>query len=246
MSRRAAFSSPVAPGRNGAPRAFPWAPHPAEQDPATHARAGTSLRHWPGITSPTSPASLDALTQHERLHVAIHLGSAFASARTGPSTSPILPGQGSLVCKRQSYATPRLKPELELSGGRPRPVASPTIAASRTISSVDAISDRSASSSQPHCKSSLRYPALSRLSFRAPRIARFKRPLRRSPSPAACLCRTKAVITSPLPGNAPVLCPYRHAFPADAIDGRWLWMAWGTSTGDPLRHPTVRSVAVCN
>jgi hypothetical protein len=38
-----AFPSPVAPGRNGGPRAFPWAPHPAGQDPAAHARAGTSL-----------------------------------------------------------------------------------------------------------------------------------------------------------------------------------------------------------
>jgi hypothetical protein len=38
-----AFPSPVAPGRNGGLRAFPWAPHPAGQDPAAHARAGTSL-----------------------------------------------------------------------------------------------------------------------------------------------------------------------------------------------------------
>ena len=38
-----AFPSPVAPGRNEDPRAFPWAPHPAGQDPAAHARAGTSL-----------------------------------------------------------------------------------------------------------------------------------------------------------------------------------------------------------
>ena len=38
-----AFPSPVAPGRNRDPRAFPWAPHPAGQDPAAHARAGTSL-----------------------------------------------------------------------------------------------------------------------------------------------------------------------------------------------------------
>ena len=39
------FPSPVAPGRNGDPWALPWAPHLAEQDPAAHARAGTSLRH---------------------------------------------------------------------------------------------------------------------------------------------------------------------------------------------------------
>ena len=39
------FPSPVAPGRNGDPWALPQAPHPAEQDPAAHARAGTSLRH---------------------------------------------------------------------------------------------------------------------------------------------------------------------------------------------------------
>ena len=38
-----AFPSPVAPGRNEDPRAFPRAPHPAEQDPAAHAGAGTSL-----------------------------------------------------------------------------------------------------------------------------------------------------------------------------------------------------------
>ena len=56
------FPSPVAPGRNGDPWAFPWASHPAEQDPAAHAGAGTGLRHWPGVTSSPSATSLDALT----------------------------------------------------------------------------------------------------------------------------------------------------------------------------------------
>ena len=70
------FPSPVAPGRNGNPRALPWAPHPAEQDPAAHARAGTSLRHWPGVTSSPSATSLDGPTHHERPHVEIHVESA--------------------------------------------------------------------------------------------------------------------------------------------------------------------------
>ena len=48
------FPSPVTPGRNEGPWAFPRASHPAGQDPAAHARAGTSLRHWPGITPPPS------------------------------------------------------------------------------------------------------------------------------------------------------------------------------------------------
>ena len=60
------FPSPVAPRRNGNPWALPWAPHPAEQDPAAHARAGTSLRHWPGVTSSPSATSLDGPTHHER------------------------------------------------------------------------------------------------------------------------------------------------------------------------------------
>ena len=70
------FPSPAAPGRNGNPWALPWAPHPAEQDPAAHARAGTSLRHWPGITPSPSATSLSGPTQHERHHVAMHAGSA--------------------------------------------------------------------------------------------------------------------------------------------------------------------------
>jgi len=64
-----AFPSPVVPGRNRDPRAFPWAPHPAGQDPAAHARAGTGLA-LPGITSSASLTSSDALTHRERHHVA--------------------------------------------------------------------------------------------------------------------------------------------------------------------------------
>jgi hypothetical protein len=71
------FPSPVVPGRNGDPWALPWAPHPAEQDPAARARAGTSLRHWPGITPSPSATSLSGPTHHERPHVAIHWKSAF-------------------------------------------------------------------------------------------------------------------------------------------------------------------------
>jgi hypothetical protein len=67
------FPSPVAPGRNGNPRAFPRASHPTEQDPAAHARVGTGLRHWPGITPSPSATSFSAFTHYERLHVATHL-----------------------------------------------------------------------------------------------------------------------------------------------------------------------------
>jgi hypothetical protein len=69
-----AFPSPVTPGRIGGPRALPRASHPAGQDPAAHAGAGTSLRHWPGVTSPPSTAAsfLDAPTHYERHHVAMH------------------------------------------------------------------------------------------------------------------------------------------------------------------------------
>ena len=58
------FPSPVAPGRNGDPWALPRASHPAEQDPAAHAGAGTGLRHWPGVTSSPSqrPPSTHSLT----------------------------------------------------------------------------------------------------------------------------------------------------------------------------------------
>jgi len=69
-----AFPSPVTPGRIGGPRALPRASHPAGQDPAAHAGAGTGLRHWPGVTSPPSTAAsfLDAPTHYERHHVATH------------------------------------------------------------------------------------------------------------------------------------------------------------------------------
>ena len=39
-----------------APSGFPWAPHPREQDPRTHARAGTGSEHKPG-TRPPAPTS---------------------------------------------------------------------------------------------------------------------------------------------------------------------------------------------
>ena len=83
------FPSPVAP--DGAPWALPWAPHPAKQDPAAHAKAGTSLRHWTGITPSPSATSLGRPAHHERPYVA-HLESAFGSVRTGFSASPVLPG----------------------------------------------------------------------------------------------------------------------------------------------------------
>jgi hypothetical protein len=55
------------------PLGFPRASHPAGQDPAAHAGAGTGLRHWPGITPSPSATSYGAFTHHERLHVATHL-----------------------------------------------------------------------------------------------------------------------------------------------------------------------------
>jgi hypothetical protein len=54
------FPSPVIPGRNEDPWALPRASHPAGQDPAAHAGAGTGLRHWPGVTPSPSATSFDA------------------------------------------------------------------------------------------------------------------------------------------------------------------------------------------
>jgi hypothetical protein len=72
-----AFLSPVAPGRNGGSWALPRASHPAGQDPAAYAGAGTGLRHWPAVTSsPSSAASfLDA-----------------ARGRGGPALLALVPG----------------------------------------------------------------------------------------------------------------------------------------------------------
>jgi hypothetical protein len=90
------FPSPVAPGRNGNPWALPWASHPAEQDPAAHARAGTSLRHWPGITPSPSATSLSGPTQHERHHVAMHLESAPRTRAGKDFEHPHCPSSGAL------------------------------------------------------------------------------------------------------------------------------------------------------
>ena len=49
----------------------PRASHPAGQDPAAHAGAGTGLRHWPGVTSSLA-TSLDVPTHNERQRVAMH------------------------------------------------------------------------------------------------------------------------------------------------------------------------------
>ena len=99
------FPSPVIPRRNGDPWALPRASHPAEQDPAAHARAGTSLRHWPGITPSPSATSLSGPTHHERPHVAIHVESA---PRTGTDKSldnPYRPSSGALFHSGAPHAT---------------------------------------------------------------------------------------------------------------------------------------------
>jgi hypothetical protein len=61
----------VIPGRNGDPWAFPRAPHPAEQDPATHVGAGTGLDTGPDYILGISRPSLDALTHNVQPHVAL-------------------------------------------------------------------------------------------------------------------------------------------------------------------------------
>jgi hypothetical protein len=78
------------------PWALPRASHPAGQDPAAHAGAGTGLRHWPGVTSPPSTAAsfLDAPTHYERHHVAMH-----SEERSSPGDGNVwlprnLPGPG--------------------------------------------------------------------------------------------------------------------------------------------------------
>jgi hypothetical protein len=59
------------PDGTGALGLEPRASHPAGQDPAGHAGAGTGLRHWPGVTSSLT-TSLDVPTHNERQRVAMH------------------------------------------------------------------------------------------------------------------------------------------------------------------------------
>jgi hypothetical protein len=59
------------PDGTGALGLEPRASHPAGQDPAAHAGAGTGLRHWPGVTSSLA-TSLDVPTHNVRPHVAMH------------------------------------------------------------------------------------------------------------------------------------------------------------------------------
>ena len=91
-----AIPSPVAPGRNGSPRAFPRASHPAGQDPAAHAGAGTGLRHWPGITPSPSATSYGVSTHHERLHVATHLQGVLSNRELEASQLPFSQVRGHL------------------------------------------------------------------------------------------------------------------------------------------------------
>jgi hypothetical protein len=60
------------PDGTGALGLEPRASHPAGQDPAAHAGAGTGLRHWPGVTSSPLATSFNAPTHNERPHVAMH------------------------------------------------------------------------------------------------------------------------------------------------------------------------------
>jgi hypothetical protein len=63
--------SPATPGRNRDPWAFPRAPHPTEQDPATHVRVGTGPDTGPDYVFDLYRSSSDVLTQHVRPHVAM-------------------------------------------------------------------------------------------------------------------------------------------------------------------------------
>jgi hypothetical protein len=80
-----AFPSPVAPGRYGDPRALPWAPHPAGQDPAAHARAGTGLRHYPELRHqhPRSPSTRSLTTCDLMSHCPFTLWSGFPGLQIG-------------------------------------------------------------------------------------------------------------------------------------------------------------------
>ena len=79
------------PDGTGALGLEPRASHPAGQDPAAHAGAGTGLRHWPGVTSSLT-TSLDVPTHNERQRVAIHreerssLGIAWCGNPQSPRT----------------------------------------------------------------------------------------------------------------------------------------------------------------
>jgi hypothetical protein len=75
------------------PLGFPRASHPAGQDPAAHAGAGTGLRHWPGITPSPSATSYGAFTHHERLHVATHLRGVLSAAVHGSFSNSHCPSQ---------------------------------------------------------------------------------------------------------------------------------------------------------
>jgi len=78
------------------PRCSERASHPAEQDPAAHARAGTSLRHWPGITPSPSATSLSRPTHRERPHVATHVESAPRTTDSKDFRHPYCPRSGAL------------------------------------------------------------------------------------------------------------------------------------------------------
>ena len=68
---RPVFPSPVAPGWNGRPWAFPRASNPAGQEPTTHVRAGTGHEHGPGTTLSTSAEPpIRAFTRNMRPRVA--------------------------------------------------------------------------------------------------------------------------------------------------------------------------------
>jgi hypothetical protein len=75
-----AFPLPVIPRRSGHPWAFPWASHPTEQDPATHAKVGTGLGHWPGLR-PRLQSNLPRRTHSWRATSRRNIGLWWAYAR---------------------------------------------------------------------------------------------------------------------------------------------------------------------
>ena len=80
-----------------APSGFPLAPHPREQDPRTHARAGTGSEHKPGTTPPTQPTSaLQSASSlaHVRPRVARPARNTPSGGRQQPA--PLLPCPGHL------------------------------------------------------------------------------------------------------------------------------------------------------
>ena len=82
------------PDGTGALGLEPRASHPAGQDPAAHAGAGTGLRHWPGVTSSLT-TSLDVPTHNERRRVAMH-GEERSSPGNVRVVTANLPDQGAL------------------------------------------------------------------------------------------------------------------------------------------------------